>query len=265
MVLPAAWILHFSLSGAALSIDNSETNLRTFPILDTLAHISVSEETSQVVAIGLQLHSKRKEIRITVAENKGVTDGLVNHLSKIWKNLQDLSCGYERDRSGKKWDKSQLRSPPMPPHVGQDLKFEIFRDMYRYSLKKQLKRIDKWSDGLKCFVKEWLRQREPLQLQGFELSLSNVVLALSMVADVVSKLRGKPNAQLTKSDWEFVYRQSMEVNDDVKIVLADRNGFGCELLAQKVFSGMLLLLPITVLEYSCGTLEEYDRTMSPTG
>jgi len=236
-------------------VDNSETNVLTFPILDAFAHISVSEEISQVVVIGLQLHPKRNEIRLTVAENKGVTNDLVNHLSEIWKKLKALSCEYVRDRGGEKQDKYRLGSPPMPPDVGRDLKFEIFRDIYRYSLKKQLKRIDKWSEGLRRFMKELLRRREFLQLQGFELSLYNVVFALLVVVDMVSKLRGSPNDQLTKPDWEFVYFQSMQINKDVKIVLADRNGFGCEILAQEFFSGMLLLLPITVLEY----------IMSPTG
>jgi len=117
-------------------VNNSETNVRTFPILDAFPHISVSEEISQVVSIGLQLHPKKGEICLTVAEKKGVTNGLINHLSKIWKDLQALSCEYERDKGRKKQDKSQLRSPPMPPDVCQDLKLEIFRDLYLYSLKK---------------------------------------------------------------------------------------------------------------------------------
>ncbi|RPB03407.1 hypothetical protein L873DRAFT_1786861 [Choiromyces venosus 120613-1] len=217
-------------------VNNHETSVRTFPILDALAHISVSLEESQVVAIGLQLHSWREEIRLTVAENKGVMNGLVNHLTKVWRNLQALSSKYEKHRDGK-WDKSQLRSPDMPSDVGHLLKIEIFRDIYQYSLKKQMKRIDKWSEDLGRFVKELLRRREFLQLQGFELSLYNAVVALSMAVEVVSKLRDNPNVQLTRSEWEFVYFQSMQANQDVKIVLADRNGFGCEVLAQEFFSG----------------------------
>jgi len=154
----------------------------------------------------------------------------------------------------------------MTSDVGHSLKIEIFRDIYQYSLKKQVKRMDKWSEALGCFMKELLRRREFLQLQEFELSLYNSVVALSMAAEVVSTLRDNSNVQLTMLEWEFVYFQSMQAYQDAKVVLADRNGLGCELfkLAGQL-SGMLDLFPITVLEYSRGTLKEYDRTMSPIG
>jgi len=243
-------------------VDNPETNVRTFPVLDALAHISVSQKEGQVIAIGLQLNSRRQEIRLTVAENTKVTDGLVNHLILVWRKLQALSAHYQKNRGGR-WDK--LSSPEMPQEVGLSLKIEIFRDIYQYSLEKQMKRIDKWSEGLGRFVKELLKRRVSLNLQGFELNLFNAAVALDMAVSIVSRLRGNPNVQLTMAEWEEVYFQSMLANQDVKIVLADRNGFGCEALAQEFFSGMLLLLPITILEYSRGTLKEYDRTMSPTG
>jgi len=243
-------------------VDNPETNVRTFPILDALAHISVSRKEGQVVAIGLQLDSRRREIRLTVAENTRVTRGLVNHLTMVWRKLQSLSAQYQRNKGGR-WDKPT--SPDMPEEVALSTKIEIFRDIYLYSLEKQMKRIDKWSEGLGRFMNELFKRRVFLDLQGFELNLFNAAVALDMAVDVVSRLRGNPKDQLTMSEWKEVYVQSMLANQDIKIVLADRNGFGCEALAQELFSGMLLLLPITVLEYSGGTLKEYDRTMSPIG
>jgi len=230
----------------AVIVDNEETNIHTFPILDALANISISEEESQVVAIGLQLDYRRKKIRLIVAENKGVMNGLVNHLSKIWRNLQALSSKYENHK-GWKWDKAQLGSSDMPSDVGHSLKLEIFREIYQYSLKKQMKRIEKWSERLGRFMKKLLERRVSVDLQGFELSLYNTVLALSMAVRVVSRLRGNPNVQLTIAEWEFVYFQSMQANQYVKIVLADSNRFRCEALAVEFFPGMLLLLPITIL------------------
>ncbi|RPA93210.1 hypothetical protein L873DRAFT_1816292 [Choiromyces venosus 120613-1] len=214
-------------------VDNHETNVRTFPILDALAHISVSRKESQVVAIGLQLNSRKKEIRLTVAENKKVTDGLVNHLTKVWRKLQALSCEYEKNRSGR-WDKSQPRSPEMPKDVGHSLKIEIFRDIYQYSLEKQMKRIDKWYKGLAHFMKELLRRRVFLDLQGFELSLYEAVVALMLAVEVVSKFHDNPKVQLTESEWELVYLRSILANELVRIVLADRKEFGCEILAQEL-------------------------------
>ncbi|RPA93212.1 hypothetical protein L873DRAFT_1793772 [Choiromyces venosus 120613-1] len=177
-------------------VDNHETNVRTFPILDALAHISVSRKESQVVAIGLQLNSRKKEIRLTVAENKKVTDGLVNHLTKVWRKLHALSCEYARNRSGR-WDKSQPRSPEMP-------------------------------------TEELLRRRVFLDLQGFELSLYEAVVALMLAVEVVSKFHDNPKVQLTESEWESVYIRSILANEHVRIVLADRKEFGCEILAQEL-------------------------------
>ncbi|RPA90222.1 hypothetical protein L873DRAFT_1821518 [Choiromyces venosus 120613-1] len=214
-------------------VDSHETNVRTFRILDALAHISVSRKESQVVAIGLQLNSRKQEIRLTVAENEKVTDGLVNHLTKIWRKLQVLSVEYEKNRGGR-WDKSELRSPEMPKKVGRSLKMGIFRDIYQYSLEKQMRRIDKWSKGLRRFMKELLKRRVFLHLQGFELSLYKAVVALLLAVEVVSKLHDNPKDQLTESEWELAYSQSILANKHVKIVLADRKESGCEILAQEL-------------------------------
>ncbi|RPB04961.1 hypothetical protein L873DRAFT_1798836 [Choiromyces venosus 120613-1] len=214
-------------------VDNYRTNVRTFPILDAVAHISISRKESQVVAIGLQLNSRKQEIRLTVAENQKVTDGLVNHLNQIWRKLQALSSEYERNRGGR-WDRSQPRSPEMSKEVGLSLKMGILRDIYQYSLEKQMKRIDKWAKGLRRFMKELLKRRIFHHLQGFELSLYKAVVALSLAAEVVSKLHDNPKDQLTESEWELVYFQSILANEHVRIVLADRKEFGCELLAQEL-------------------------------
>ncbi|KAG0641770.1 hypothetical protein HOY80DRAFT_710529 [Tuber brumale] len=212
-------------------VDNRETNIRTFPILDALAHICVSRKESQVVAIGLQLNSREQEIRLTVAENKKVTDGLVNHLILVWGMLQALPVQYVKNRGGR-WDKP--RSPEMPKEVGLPLKKEIFRKIYKYSLEKQMKRIDKWSGRLRGFMKELLKRRVSLDLQGFELSLYKAVVALLLAVEKVSKLRNNPKDQLTESEWELVYFQSILANKHVRIVLADRKEFGCEILAQEL-------------------------------
>ena len=80
----------------------------------------------------------------------------------------------------------------MPQVVHHSLRTEIFRNIYRYSLERQMKRIDKWFHGLGRFVKELVKWRLPHEVQGFELSLCNVLIALSMAVRVVSKLRDKP-------------------------------------------------------------------------
>jgi len=137
----------------------------------------------------------------------------------------------------------------MPKEVGLSLKMEIFRRIYRYSLEKQMKRIDKWSEGLRHFMMELLKWRAPLDLQGFELSLRKAVFALLSAVRVVSKLHDNRKDQLTESEWQLGYFQSIRANEHVRIVLEDRKEFGGEILA-RALGGMLLLLPITVLIYT---------------
>ncbi|RPA91092.1 hypothetical protein L873DRAFT_1795108 [Choiromyces venosus 120613-1] len=217
-----------SLHSLQGGIVDHETNVRTFPILDGLAHISVSRKESQVVAIGLQLNSQKQEIRLTVAENQNVTHGLVNHLTKIRRRLQALLVEYEKNRGGR-WDKSELRSPEMP----------------------------KKSKGLRRFMKELLKRHVFLHQQGFELSLYKVVVAWLLAIEVVSKLHDNPKDKLTESEWELVYFQSILANKHVRIVLADRKEFGCELLAQEL--GDHLSQDPFQLRYTLGGLASLPR------
>ena len=227
-------------------VDDPETNIRILPILDALAHISVSRKEGQVVAISLQFNRLKKEMRLMVAENTTVTPGLVNHLILLWAKLRTLSAKYHGKRGT---IRDKRRSPEMPKAVGESLKIEIFRFIYQYSLEKQMKRIDKWLNGLGRFLVELVNWRLPLEVQGFELSLYDAIIALSTAVRLVSKLHNNPKDQLTESEWELVYSQSILANEYVRIVLADRNEFGCEILAKEL-GGMLLLLSITVLIYT---------------
>src|SRR5205807_2299360 len=80
-------------------VDNYHVNVRTKPVLDALAHISVSRESSQVVAIALQLDSLNQKIRLTLAENSEVGGNLVEHLTSVWGKLQNLSDEYAKQRT----------------------------------------------------------------------------------------------------------------------------------------------------------------------
>jgi hypothetical protein len=75
-------------------VDNYHINVRTFPILDALAHICVSQEKTQVVAVALLLDPQNKRIRLALAENKEIESSLVDHLTSLWGKLQNLSDKY---------------------------------------------------------------------------------------------------------------------------------------------------------------------------
>jgi hypothetical protein len=80
-------------------VDDHATNVRTFPILDAIANICVSQEKSQVIAVALQLDSQKKAIRLSIAENQRVSKDLLDYLCRVWRKLQTLSNEYAVHRA----------------------------------------------------------------------------------------------------------------------------------------------------------------------
>ncbi|RPA91508.1 hypothetical protein L873DRAFT_305902 [Choiromyces venosus 120613-1] len=232
-----------------------ETSIRTFPILDAIASISVSQERSQIVAVAFQLNSKERGIRLTIAENRDVEPRLVSHLDSVWRKLQALS--HEIAAKGGS-DKNEEGSPDIPRGVARPLKVEIFSEIYQFSLEKQMNRVRKWWDRLLDFAKVLAKRREE-PLQGVESDLYDLVVGLSSVHSLVGRLHRDPMRGLTDYEWKVVYDESMWASEKAGIVLADRNQFGCENLAQEL-NGMPLLTPIT------GHMQKYldhPQTLGP--
>lgn len=64
------------------------TNLRTFPVLDVIASLSVFAPKSQVIAVALQMDND--EIRLTIAENGEVTQAVIDHITDVWTLMRTL-------------------------------------------------------------------------------------------------------------------------------------------------------------------------------
>ncbi|KAG0126293.1 hypothetical protein HOY82DRAFT_629017 [Tuber indicum] len=220
-------------------INHYGTNVRTRPVLDALAHISVFKPDSQVVAIALQFKHGTKEIRLTIAENKDVEDSLVDHLYNIWGKFEALSDEYARQRAETRHgnqgtvelDGDPIPLPPIPAEGGLSLRIEIFRAVYQYCLKKYMKRVRKWLKRLSNFMEELYERRKGIGLGRFEQDLSKAVITLVSALKLVRKLSER---QLTNDEWEKVYWQSMNSNYKAKLVLSDSHGLGCEKLAREL-------------------------------
>ncbi|RPB01792.1 hypothetical protein L873DRAFT_1803050 [Choiromyces venosus 120613-1] len=207
-----------------------ETSIRAFPILDAIASISVSQERPQVVAVAFQLNSKEREIRLTIAENRDVEPRLVNHLDSVWRKLQALSNEFAANGGS---DKNEEGSPDIPEDKGLPLRVNIFREIYQFSLEKQMKRERKWWSGLLNFMKVLNKCRRG-SLQGVESDLYDIVTGLSFALELVCKLHHDPKQGLTDDEWNLVYEDSIWASEKAGLVLADRNHFGCEKLAQEL-------------------------------
>lgn len=158
--------------------DDHSTHARTFPVLDAIAGVSVSETGSQVVAVALQLDSQRQEIRLTIAANQTLKDGLASHLTTVWGKLQALSNAYaeQRQRSNGGPHLDGRRWPEIPKDVTFPLQLEIFRDIYQFCMRKQVKRMHRSLDVLKRLVVQLIQRHGDKNLPGFELNLFEIVV-----------------------------------------------------------------------------------------
>jgi len=181
--------------------NNRETSIRTFPILDAIANICVFKKGSQPVAVALQLKPKELEIRLTIAEDQEVEPLVVNHLNSVWEKLQALSDGFAAQRGS---DNNQEGSPDISEDVALPLRVKIFREIYEFSMQKQMAQGRKWFEGLVKFAKK-LSESRAIPLQEVESDLYDVVVAMDSVLELVDKFRHYPTQGLTYDEWETVY------------------------------------------------------------
>lgn len=147
-------------------VDNHEAHIRSFPVLDALASLSVSEKNKQVVAIALQMNNDTKEIRLTIAENRDVDPKVVEHIQRLWKLLRTLSDQHALlrfDPNHPTHDWTIVASPPVPDTLLDDpVCREIIRCVYEFSAEKNKARFNKWWPGLAEFATRFEQQQKDL-------------------------------------------------------------------------------------------------------
>jgi len=217
---------------------------RVFPVLDAIASLSVYEEQHQVVAVALQLDSKKQMVRLTIAENREVEDQLASHLTNIWGKLQTLSDKYTK-HGGSDW--SGCISPEIPQKVAVPLKVEIFRDLCLFSLNKHMSRVLKWGKKFLLFMRAFNESRKDVDLDEFEQNLYEVGTALLYLTNSLADLDANPEKQL-EMDWEEMFVESMVVSGGVGAVLANKRGQCCEALASEIKGIFFYSIPPYKLE-----------------
>lgn len=210
--------------------DEPQTNLDTCTLLDALASICVSNEVSQVVAIAMQVSSQEQKIKLIIAENDDVSRKQIAYLTSVWEKLKDLSHLYavRREEESSK-DPIQPLEMLQQPKATLPLRTAIFAEIYAYSIKKQIKRVHKWWRGLVVFLNKLSTLRGEDPEEGIEQDLCQVCSEFHAIFKVVRELQ-IPGTKLTQAQWEFVYQHSIRANQQARLVLANMNWHGCELL-----------------------------------
>jgi len=186
-------------------LDYEEGKKRTFPILDALASICVSDPEKQVVALGLQWKLNQGKLCITIAQNDKVKVGLVDYLHKVWDILRSMSVKFKANRSppGKTGEWLQYRrvSPIIPDDVAWDTRIRLFRQIYLYTRRKNQYRVDKWWRPLAEFMERFYES------QGTELtgSASDLDFAFRALRGAYKNMDSQLNVSQNDQFWESFY------------------------------------------------------------
>ncbi|PWW74080.1 hypothetical protein C7212DRAFT_346848 [Tuber magnatum] len=189
-----------------------DTNIQTKRILDAFSSLAVHKPKTQVVAFALQSDSAKKEIHLTIAENKNVPVGLDTYVKEIWEGLRKLSESYASSRPEGSDEDGRLLEAARRVPVGLPLEVEIYRTISQHTVAKQLKRVEARIVPLMKFMYEVFAYRGDTFPQDFDQNLYT----------------------FTDEEWEFIFRAGMAVRDEAAIVLTAGDHFGCERLAEEV-------------------------------
>lgn len=232
---------HFFPKYGILPADHQETNKRTLPILDAIASLSVFQESSQVVAIALQMDRDAKTICLTVAENRRsrVEPRVVAQIDGIWKILQSLSDEYCRLRSvSHRVEDSQIwgdmsPEPPIAPQLS-EARLELVRLVYTFCWKKMIVRIGKWwpcLDSLSMTITSFLYIEHNEDHSGL---MNKLLGAFVMFRTAFPMIQHRPDQSFSIVDWG-VFSDRMDTAIE-KVVEILRDEEQCEVWG-KLFKG----------------------------
>lgn len=250
-------------------IDDRKTSPRTFPILDAIASICVSEGRSQAVAVALQMNPRDRELRLTIAENTTVEEQTVQYLRRVWELLRTLSHQYAEYRhdwaDSQKWDNYREDSPDTPvTQAITSTKIDILALIYPFTLRKNIKRIEKWWPKLFAFTKRFRAARREKKRDEYEEAFLKTIF---FIRGVVAQLRKefKTSGSITRDSWAQIELAMDGAVMEAKIILDHR--YQCELWADeqkgRFFPILVLDFPPSSLLRPGPTLEQILNNPSP--
>ncbi|PUU81811.1 hypothetical protein B9Z19DRAFT_1062375 [Tuber borchii] len=214
-------------------LDYDEGKKRTFPILDALASICVSNPEKQVVALGLQLKLSEGKLCLTIAQNEQVKSGLVNYLQQVWSMLQGMSVKFKAKRSalGQTAESEQYRrvSPNIPDDVAWDSRIRLFRCIYLYTRDKNQKRVKKPLDTLAEFMERFYKS-QGTQHTG---SRADLDFAFRALRGAYKNFDSKVTVPQDDRFWESLYALLEEATCAVTRIIQNHPVF-CSVLVNEV-------------------------------
>lgn len=230
-------------------IDDRKTSPRTFPILDAIASICVSEGRPQVVAVALQMNPRDRELRLTIAGNRTVEEQTVQYLRRVWELLRTLShqyAGYRHDEVDA-WVRDNYREDSPDTPVTEAItatKIDILALVYPFTLRKNIKRIEKCWPKLFAFTKRFRAARRGKKQDEYEEAFLKTIF---FMRGVVAQLRKefKTPGSITWDSWAQIELAMDGAVMGAKVVLDHH--YKCEVWANE-HRGKLF--PVLVLDFT---------------
>lgn len=174
--------------------NGKEPNLILCGVLEAIACLCVSEDRKQVVAVGLHLIGPDGCPVITIAENRAVKEGMLDHITKLFVLLGKMA--YDGTT----------------PAVIEPYRTDLIKSVYCYSIVKNLRRYNKWIPRLELFVKALeLMNHKCGKLRGIVNSFKLTHEALQLIQE--------PNASY--SDWGDLIQRMDKMMKDTEEVMKD--------------------------------------------
>lgn len=241
----------FAPKCSILPAAHQEPNQRPFPILDTIASLSVFQESGQVVAVALQMDRDANTVTLTVSENRAdpVDPRVVVQIEGIWKLLQALSLAscqaralshrmQDSEPSGYSCPESRIA-----PEVSA-ARLELVRVVYTFCWKKMSVRVSKWwpdLDAMSMDIMSYLYIDGNPDPSGLMNEFLSVAIMFRMAFAMIEK---RPSESFSPGEWSvFSARMDIAVEKAVQIL---HNDDECEQWGKR-FTGKFHLLCFRVI------------------
>ena len=215
------------------SIQTDAMSKRLSSVLDSLAAVLVSQETKEVISVGVRL-GPTNEIVLSIADNKPVGPNIKTHALDVWHRLIKLSEGfgdYQKKHEMKRDQSDTSTSPPMIrlTNFSENLQSEIcdFKySIYFHHFRKFMNRFTKGKplyaryEGIEA-LRDKLKEKETPSImeQGLLSSMNRLVAVLAIVHSLVK------SGQFPISTEDFdTFSCALEVaTETVRAILSDEN------------------------------------------
>lgn len=221
--------------------NGKETNILC-GVLEAIACLCVSEDRLQVVAVGLHLTGPDGGPVITIAENRAVKPGMLDHITELFVLLGKMA--YDGTK----------------PAVIEPYRSDFIKSVYCYSIVKNLRRYNKWIPRLELFV-------TALELMSHNVQKLRAIVESFKLTHQALQIIKEQNTGY--SDWGSLIQRMDKMMKDSEEVVKDCIKWAKEIPQKYWVKAIQTLKPVAIgteskdLTKWLGELESKEASIAP--